>query len=51
LELSVREGYLEIASGADVGLGESSEHALQLVEQIVREATCLVIALIHRVRS
>src|SRR5437764_10634923 len=32
---------------AFVGLGESSEHALQLVEQIVHEATCPVIALIH----
>ncbi len=30
-----------------VGLGESSDHALQLVEQIVHEATCPVIALIH----
>jgi AmiR/NasT family two-component response regulator len=30
-----------------VGLGESSEHALQLVEKIVREAACPVIALIH----
>jgi len=30
-----------------VGLGESSDHALQLVEKIVREATCPVIALIH----
>jgi response regulator NasT len=30
-----------------VGLGESSEHALQLVEKIVHEATCPVIALIH----
>jgi AmiR/NasT family two-component response regulator len=30
-----------------VGLGESSEHALQLVEKIVDEATCPVIALIH----
>jgi response regulator NasT len=30
-----------------VGLGESSEHALQLVERIVREAACPVIALIH----
>ena len=30
-----------------VGLGESSEHALQLVDQIVQEATCPVIALIH----
>jgi len=32
---------------AFVGLGESSEHALQLVEKIVHEATCPVIALIH----
>jgi AmiR/NasT family two-component response regulator len=30
-----------------VGLGESSEHALQLVEKIVHKATCPVIALIH----
>jgi response regulator NasT len=30
-----------------VGLGESSEHALVLIEQIVREAACPVIALIH----
>jgi AmiR/NasT family two-component response regulator len=30
-----------------VGLGEGSDHALQLVEKIVREATCPVIALIH----
>src|SRR5437764_10253626 len=30
-----------------VGLGESSEHALHLVEKIVREAACPVIALIH----
>ena len=30
-----------------VGLGESSEHALQMVEKIVQEATCPVIALIH----
>ena len=30
-----------------VGLGESSEHALQLVEKIVHESTCPVIALIH----
>jgi AmiR/NasT family two-component response regulator len=30
-----------------VGLGESSEHALHLVEQIVHEAACPVIALIH----
>jgi chemotaxis response regulator CheB len=30
-----------------VGLGESSQHALHLVEKIVHEATCPVIALIH----
>jgi AmiR/NasT family two-component response regulator len=32
---------------AFVGLGESSQHALRLVEEIVREAACPVIALIH----
>jgi AmiR/NasT family two-component response regulator len=30
-----------------VGLGESSEHALSLIEQIVQEAACPVIVLIH----
>src|ERR671917_2488993 len=30
-----------------VGLGESSDHALALIEQIVREAACPVIVLIH----
>jgi AmiR/NasT family two-component response regulator len=30
-----------------VGLGESSEHALQLIERIVQEAACPVIVLIH----
>jgi response regulator NasT len=30
-----------------VGLGESSEHALHLIEQIVQEAACPVIVLIH----
>jgi AmiR/NasT family two-component response regulator len=30
-----------------VGLGESSEHALALIDRIVREATCPVILLIH----
>jgi len=29
-----------------VGLGESSQHALELIEQIVREASCPVIALL-----
>jgi AmiR/NasT family two-component response regulator len=30
-----------------VGLGASSEHALQLIEKIVQEASCPVIVLIH----
>ena len=30
-----------------VGLGENADHALQLVEHIVHESTCPVIALIH----
>lgn len=30
-----------------VGLGESSEHALDLIDRIVREAACPVILLIH----
>jgi len=30
-----------------VGLGESSEHALGLIERIVQESACPVIALIH----
>ncbi len=30
-----------------VGLGESSQHALDLIDRIVREATCPVIALLH----
>jgi AmiR/NasT family two-component response regulator len=30
-----------------VGLGESSDHALSLIERIVREAACPVIVLIH----
>ena len=30
-----------------VGLGQSSEHALHLIEQIVQEAACPVIVLIH----
>jgi AmiR/NasT family two-component response regulator len=30
-----------------VGLGESSDHALGLIDRIVREAACPVIALIH----
>src|SRR5580692_191217 len=30
-----------------VGLGESSEHALGLIDRIVREAACPVIVLLH----
>jgi AmiR/NasT family two-component response regulator len=30
-----------------VGLGESSAHALELIDKIVREASCPVIALLH----
>jgi len=30
-----------------VGLGESSAHALELIDKIVREAACPVIALLH----
>ena len=30
-----------------VGLGESSEHALELIDKIVREAACPVIVLLH----
>src|SRR6476619_5111939 len=30
-----------------VGLGESSQHALDLIDQIVHEATCPVIVLLH----
>jgi AmiR/NasT family two-component response regulator len=30
-----------------VGLGENSEHALRLIERIVREAACPVIVIIH----
>jgi AmiR/NasT family two-component response regulator len=32
---------------AFVGLGESSEHALDLIEHIVHEAACPVVALLH----
>jgi AmiR/NasT family two-component response regulator len=30
-----------------VGLGDSSEHALELIEKIVHEAACPVIVLLH----
>jgi len=32
---------------AFVGLGESSQHALEMIEQIVHEAACPVVALLH----
>jgi len=32
---------------AFVGLGASSQHALELIEQIVHEAACPVVALLH----
>ncbi len=38
---------LEQPDVAFVGLGESSEHALELIEQIVHEAACPVVALLH----
>ena len=38
---------LEQPDVAFVGLGESSEHALELIEQIVHEAACPVVALVH----
>jgi response regulator NasT len=33
---------------AFVGLGASSQHALELIEQIVHEAACPVVALLHK---
>ena len=38
---------LERPDVALVGLGESSEHALELIDKIVREAACPVIVLLH----
>ena len=37
----------ELPDVALVGLGESSEHALGLIDKIVREAACPVIVLLH----
>ena len=34
-----------------VGLGESSEHALELIDKIVREAACPVVVLLHAPNS
>src|SRR3954462_420910 len=55
-EVIARESEVEDVGGvtarerpdvAVVGLGESSDHALGLIERIVHEAACPVIALIH----
>jgi len=50
VEIDVREvGAATTREHPDValvGLGESSEHALELIEQIVRESSCPVIALL-----
>src|SRR5512132_2866063 len=50
-EIDVREVAAVTASEhpdvALVGLGLSSDHALQLISEIVREASCPVIALLH----
>ena len=39
---------LEHPDVAFVGLGASSQHALELIEQIVHEAACPVVALLHQ---
>jgi hypothetical protein len=36
-----------VADVALVGVGESSQHALELIDKIVREAACLVIVRLH----
>src|SRR5213078_1609439 len=47
-EIEVEDvGAVTARERPDVGLGESSEHALHLVEKIVHESACPVIALIH----
>src|SRR3984893_6345561 len=50
VEIDVTEGGAATAQEhpdvALVGLGQSSQHALELIEQIVRESTCPVIALL-----
>ena len=38
---------MDVHGVALVGLGESSEHALRLIEKIVHEAACPVIVLLH----
>src|SRR5947208_15693806 len=50
-EISVREvGAVTAREHPDVGLvglGSSSDHALELISEIVREASCPVIAILH----
>jgi response regulator NasT len=50
-EISVRDvGSVTASERPDValvGLGESSTHALELISEIVREAACPVIAILH----
>jgi AmiR/NasT family two-component response regulator len=50
-EINVKDvGIVTVRERPDValvGLGQSSEHALDLIDQIVREAACPVIVLLH----
>jgi len=55
-DVIAREIYVKEVAGATarehpdvalVGLGSSSEHALELISEIVREASCPVIAILH----
>jgi hypothetical protein len=47
-EIDVREvGAVTAREQPDVGLGSSSEHALEPTAEIVREAACPVIAILH----
>jgi AmiR/NasT family two-component response regulator len=50
-EINVKDvGMVTVRERPDValvGLGQSSEHALDLIDQIVREAACPVIVLLH----
>ena len=55
-DVIAREIYVKEVAGATVrehpdvalvGLGSSSEHALDLISEIVREASCPVIAILH----
>ena len=47
-EIDVKDvGAVTARERPDVGLGKSSEHALELIDKIVNEAACPVILLIH----